>query len=816
MATDVLDNQEMKEAQRDYLDFLDDDQDQGIYQSKIRDMISENKARLIVNINDLRRRNEARAARLMNNAFMELLAFQRSLKDLVANVDATFAKQHEEFYIGLEGSFGSKHVTPRTLTSRLLGSMVCVEGIITKCSLVRPKVVRSVHYCPATKKTMERKYTDMTSLDAFPSNAIYPTKDEENNPLETEFGLSSYKDHQTITVQEMPEKAPAGQLPRSVDIILDNDLVDAVKPGDRVQVVGTYRCLPGKKGGFTSGTFRTIMIACTVKQMSKEVSPNLSADDIAKIRSFSSGRSKNVFDQLARSLAPSIHGHEYIKKAILCMLLGGVEKVLDNGSRIRGDINILLIGDPSVAKSQLLRYVLHTAPRAIPTTGRGSSGVGLTAAVTTDQETGERRLEAGAMVLADRGVVCIDEFDKMSDMDRTAIHEVMEQGRITIAKAGIHARLNARCSVLAAANPVYGRYDQYKTPMENIGLQDSLLSRFDLLFIVLDQMDPEQDREISDHVLRMHRYRDPREQEGAAMSLGGTVDVLATEDPDAVAQEDEELQVYEKHNNLLHGSKKKREKIVSKEFMRKYIHIAKAVTPVLTEEAANHIAEEYARLRSQEQMGADIARTSPVTARTLETLIRLSTAHAKARMSKAVELKDSEVAVELVQFAYFKKVLEKDKKRSKRDRDSGSEDEEEEEEEASTQRSQKTTRKRGRHGSQGSEPYSPYDFSEDQDVPEIQARTAKTRKPGREEEEAMDTTVQVDADLSAERLKEFKSSLFAVFQSAHAQSVKMTTLMDDINKGRESRFSEPEVRSALSRMQDDNQIMVADDIIFLI
>ncbi|CAJ1077313.1 DNA replication licensing factor MCM3 [Xyrichtys novacula] len=815
MATDVVDDQEMREAQRDYLDFLDDDQDQGVYQSKVRDMISENKARLIVNINDLRRRNEARAAKLMSNAFEELLAFQRALKDLVATVDATYAKQYEEFFIGLEGSFGSKHVTPRTLTSRLLGSMVCVEGIITKCSLVRPKVVRSVHYCPATKKTMERKYTDMTSLDAFPSSAIYPTKDEENNPLETEFGLSIYKDHQTITVQEMPEKAPAGQLPRSVDIILDNDLVDVVKPGDRVQVVGTYRCLPGKKGGFTSGTFRTIMIACQVKQMSKEVSPHFSADDVAKIRNFRKTRSKDLFDQLARSLAPSIHGHEYIKKAILCMLLGGVEKVLENGSRIRGDINVLLIGDPSVAKSQLLRYVLHTAPRAIPTTGRGSSGVGLTAAVTTDQETGERRLEAGAMVLADRGVVCIDEFDKMSDMDRTAIHEVMEQGRVTIAKAGIHARLNARCSVLAAANPVYGRYDQYKSPMDNIGLQDSLLSRFDLLFIVLDQMDPEQDREISDHVLRMHRYRDPREQEGAAMALGGSVDVLATDDPDAVAQEQEELQIYEKHNNLLHGTKRKKEKVLSKEFMRKYIHIAKAVTPVLTEEAANHIAEEYSRLRSQEQMGADIARTSPVTARTLETLIRLSTAHAKARMSKAVEMEDSEVAVELVQFAYFKKVLEKEKKRSRQERDSGSEEEEEAE---STQNSQKTTRKRGRRGSQGSEPLSPYDFSEDQDVPEIQAGTPKpAKKPREEEEEAMDATPQTgDSELSAERMKEFKSSLFAVFQSAHAQSVKMQTLMDNINKELQSPFTEPEVRTALARMQDDNQVMVADDIIFLI
>ncbi|CAM4689683.1 unnamed protein product [Leuciscus chuanchicus] len=814
MAAEVLDDQELREAQRDYLDFLDDDQDQGIYQSKVRQMISENKSRLIVNLNDLRRRNEKRAAKLLNNAFEELVAFQRALKDLVASIDATYAKQHEEFFVGLEGSFGSKHVSPRTLTSRLLGSMVCLEGIVTKCSLVRPKVVRSVHYCPATKKTMERKYTDMTSLEAFPSSAIYPTKDEENNPLETEFGLSIYKDHQTITVQEMPEKAPAGQLPRSVDIILDNDLVDCVKPGDRTQVIGTYRCLPGKKGGFTSGTFRTIMIACHVKQMSKEVTHYFSADDVAKIKSFCRSRSKNLFDQLARSLAPSIHGHEYIKKAILCMLLGGVEKVLENGSRIRGDINLLLIGDPSVAKSQLLRYVLHTAPRAIATTGRGSSGVGLTAAVTTDQETGERRLEAGAMVLGDRGVVCIDEFDKMSDMDRTAIHEVMEQGRVTIAKAGIHARLNARCSVLAAANPVYGRYNQYKTPMENIGLQDSLLSRFDLLFIMLDQMDPEQDREVSDHVLRIHRYRDPHEQEGAALALGGTIDALATEDPNAVQEEEEELQVYEKHNPLLHGSKKK-DRVLSKAFMRKYIHVAKALSPVLTQDAANHIAEEYSRLRNQEQLGSDIARTSPVTARTLETLIRLSTAHAKARMSKVVELLDAEIAVELVQFAYFKKVLEKERKRSRNGgQDADSEDEEEDENEA--QETPQPQRKRRRHSerrpSQGSESYDPYDFDTETDIPQIQSPA-----PARQGEEPTDTPDQNGhTELSDDRLKEFKTALLEVFRSAHAQSVGMIALMESINKSCPSPFNETEVRAALARMQDDNQVMVADDIIFLI
>ena len=535
---------------------------------------------------------------------------------------------------------------------------------------MRPKVVKSVHFCPATGKTLERQYTDLTSFEAYPSTAAYPTQDDDGNPLQTEFGLSKYKDHQTMSVQEMPEKAPAGQLPRSVDIIVDNDLVDQAKPGDRIQIIGSYRCMPGKQGGYTTGSFRTVLIANNVVLLSKEVTPNITGEDVQKCKKFSKQKG-NVFQMLAKSLAPSIHGHEYVKKALLCQLLGGVEKNLPNGTRLRGDINVLLMGDPSVAKSQLLRYVLHTAPRAITTTGRGSSGVGLTAAVTTDQETGDRRLEAGAMVLADRGIVCIDEFDKMSDMDRTAIHEVMEQGRVTISKAGIHARLNARCSVLAAANPVHGRYDPTRTPNENINLQPSLLSRFDLLFILLDTIDVDNDRKIADHVVRMHRYRNPQEQDGQVLSIAADAEVLTTKDLNEHTEEEGETPIYEKYDALLHGnSRKKTDKIVSVQFMKKYIHIAKCIKPVLSEAACEMLADEYANLRSDD-FEAGVARTQTVTARALETLIRLATSHAKARLSKVVEEEDAELAIELVQFAYFKKVLDKAGKRRKRSQGDG-------------------------------------------------------------------------------------------------------------------------------------------------
>lgn len=793
------DELQMKEYQREYFDFLDDGKEQSVYINKISDMIQQQACRLKVNINDLRKDKPSRAIALLKSSAKEILSFQRALKELVEQLDSDFGRD-KDFYIGFEGSFGSKHVTPRSLSARNLNNLICVEGIVTKCSLVRPKVTKSVHYCPATKKSMERQYSDLTSLEAYPTSGAYPTKDEEGNPLETEYGKCIYKNNQTVTLQEMPEKAPAGQLPRSIDVVCDSDLVDKCKPGDRVQVIGTYRCLPSKQAGFSSCTFRTIIISNNIKCMNTDDHPTLSASDISKIKRFSKQKRGDIFEILSRSIAPSIHGHEYIKKAVLCLLLGGVEKILENGTRLRGDINVMLIGDPSTAKSQVLRYVLHSAPRAIATTGRGTSGVGLTAAITTDKDSGERRLEAGAMVLADRGIVCIDEFDKMSDIDRTAIHEVMEQGRVTISKAGIHAKLNARCSVLAAANPVYGRYDEYKNPMDNIGMQDSLLSRFDLLFIVLDVMDPEHDARIAEFVLRMHRYRNPGEQDGEPLRVDGDVDNLATYE-DKV--DEEEMEVYVKHDNLLHGVKKNTQKICSLQFLRKYIHVAKNMTPILTREAGECISNEYAKLRTNDNLG-NKSKTLPITARALETLIRLSTAHAKARMSKTVDVQDAEAAVELVNFAYFKEQKKKEKKRKEHSEGEATDEEDEEEDPFRFDEKDRQSKrvKRSKPSEKGAEKDGSGEEMETIETPE----ESQTRQQATAAEELPETT---GGKVSEEKLESFKKFIHEIFSTGHnVEQVSLDRILEEVNASgsRPDPFDEEEVMQCIDKMMQDNQV----------
>jgi DNA replication licensing factor MCM3 len=506
--------------------------------------------------------------RLLHEPLDYLTAFDQALNEYARELPDTRLPENARLKIGLEGSFGELSCSPRSLSASLLGRIVAVQGIVTSCSLPRPKLMQSFHFCKATEMAFTREYRDMiTPGNDVPMSNAYPTEDGSGNPLTTVYQNCNYKESQSLIVQEMPELSPAGQLPRSISILLEDDLVDKVKPGDRIEIVGMYKSLGGIIGGQVSSTFKTIIYANNIKMYSKDITQTVITDrDIENIKRI--GKRRDVFDLLSRSVAPSIYGSEEIKKAILLVLVSGVEKVLGNGAHLRGDINMIMVGDPSTAKSQLLRFVINTAPMAIATTGRGSSGVGLTAAVTMDKDTGEKRLEAGAMVLADRGIVCIDEFDKMSDMDRVAIHEVMEQQTVTIAKAGIHATLNARCSVVAAANPVYGQYRENLTPHENIRLPDSILSRFDLLFIVLDEMNPERDRAISKHVLKMHRL------ENANTNPAGNEPVA----------EPVETPVFQ--TSIL----KDQQEYLTVPFIKRYIHYAKLrMQPKLTEDASQLI-----------------------------------------------------------------------------------------------------------------------------------------------------------------------------------------------------------------------------------
>jgi len=411
-----------------------------------------------------------------------------------------------------------------------------------------------------------------------------------------------------------------------------------------------------------------------------------------------------------------------------------------------------------------------------------------------------------------------DEFDKMTDIDRTAIHEVMEQGRVTISKAGIHASLNARCSVLAAANPVYGRYDQYKTPMENIGMQDSLLSRFDLLFVLLDTIDSDLDNVISDHVVRMHRYRNPKEQDGEVLAWGdSTVDMLTTFNPE---HEDKETPVYEKYDPLLHGATRKaNEQILSVEFMKKYISVVKCIKPKLTEQACELISNEYSRLRSQDSVDSDVARTQPVTARTLETLIRLSTAHAKARMAKNVAAQDARAAIELVQFAYFKKVLEKEKKQKRKRSEGGGDDESDiSDQETSRSTTQQSTRTAKRtkvvH----------YDTDDEDQVEEISTMptdsndvTTRESITAPRETPTPSTSKSTPEVITDQRLGVFKNGLQKIFRESRESSLPVERIVKYINDNSgDVAFSQGEISSALERMTNDNQIMVADEIVFLI
>ncbi|QRW27581.1 DNA replication licensing factor MCM2/3/5 family pretein [Rhizoctonia solani] len=802
----------MRDRARILQEFLEDTSrpDSTDYIAEIDTMLRLDETRLIVNVDDLRDYNAEHAIgaasldnRMNTYLHLTLLFWRVKLQYDTEKHDIS----NKEYHVGFRGSFGDHHVSPRTLRASHIGKMISLEGIVTRCSLVRPKMMRSVHYSEKTSTFYKCDYRDGTTLSSQgPTSTITPLVDPDGNPLQMEVGYSTFRDHQRISVQEMPERAPPGQLPRSVDVIMDDDLVDKCKPGDRVTLVGVYRSIGGGGG---AGGFKTLILSNNIVLLSTKsgggiAQARLTDTDIRNINKLAQKR--NIVSLLSSSLAPSIYGHDYIKRAILLLLLGGAEKNLTNGTHIRGDINILMVGDPSTAKSQLLRFVLSTASLAIATTGRGSSGVGLTAAVTTDKETGERRLEAGAMVLADRGVVCIDEFDKMSDVDRVAIHEVMEQQTVTIAKAGIHTSLNARCSVIAAANPIYGQYDVHKDPHRNIALPDSLLSRFDLLFVVTDDVEKtgtERSQTMYSACIAMYHPAMRKEHLGRhCQRFWHNNRALREYDP------------------LIHGgvapgpssrstrSAAKKPEILSIPFVKKYIQYAKAKpAPVLTQGAADWIVQVYASLRNDELEGNN-KKTSPLTARTLETLIRLATAHAKARLSSKVEEKDAMAAEEILKFALFKEVLKPERRKRRKlntgaagagaqsDEEEGSDDEMEsapQRMEMPQQQPATTTKGKG------------------DDVNGINGRMEEPSSSAAQESQPRGVALSVD---------KFRSRLSEVFQErfAEEEAIPMESVLEAINEGLpvDELFGRIEATEIAEIMTAADQIMLSDGVIYKI
>ena len=660
----------MSEYTEQELQEIDDKIIKYLSKSEIQSQISEtnktNSPRFNIDIDKMRETDPELVKSIIKNPMQVLNLIERHLneisKDLkgekIIQKQSVEEKKENPIRINCIGNLGKNLVSPRGLRAMLSNQYVGVQGIVIRTSIVRPKLVYSVHYCEETGSGSIKEYYDQMTINpsdrnlngnfqgqanGYINNAV-PTKDNNQHPLSFEYGFSKFKQFQIILVQELPERTPVGQLPRSVEVILEEDLVDKVKPGDRVEVRGVFKIISSQSTSY-SGISRNVLIATNIISLTGDIDkPNLTGEDIQNITNLS--RRNNVFDILSESIAPGIQGHSFIKRALILQLLGGTEKNLDNGTHLRGDINVLMVGDPSTAKSQFLRYILSISPNAINTTGRGSTGVGLTAAVVIDRDTGDRHLEAGAMVLGDRGIVCIDEFDKMNELDRVAIHEVMEQQTVTIAKAGIHVSLNARCSVLAAANPIYGQYVTDISASRNIGFPDSLLSRFDLCFIVLDEHSAEMDRKISERVLDNHMYT-------IDTSKFGDESEDKVIEPEIKLNENKKTIMYEKNNQNSNSNKGKKD-ILTREFLRKYIYYAKSkINPQLTKESTEFISKSWGKLREKSISNECKGKVIPITVRTLESLIRIATAFAKARLSLKVEKQDCQNALELLADSIF-------------------------------------------------------------------------------------------------------------------------------------------------------------------
>ncbi len=561
------------------------------YRERVRLMILENRNDIEVDFGDLIMFSPSLAEFVINNPDKAFEMFSEAIKRVVELEYPEYLEKFNTYVVRFRDV--PYLVKIRDIRSTHIGKLVAIEGIIVRATPPKQRMVKAVFvHEPCGNEIVVSVSGDVIEK---PSVCPFCNKSTGFKLLEEK---SEFEDFQRLVIQERPEEVPAGQLPRSIEADVHGPLVDVARPGDRVTVIGVLR-LRGQKSSRKAKTIYDIYIDVNNIIVSQRVLEEIEITKEDEERILELAKDPMIRRKIIASIAPGIYGMWDIKEAIALLLFGGVPKVLPDGTRIRGDIHVLIIGDPGTAKSQLLQYVTRIAPRAVYTTGRGSTAAGLTAAVVRDKQTGEYYLEAGALVLADGGIACIDEIDKMREEDRVAIHEAMEQQTVSIAKAGIVARLNARASVLAAGNPKYGRYLPNRSISENVNLPPTILSRFDLIFVIRDTPNLERDRSLARHITLVH---------GAPEGIRPPID------PD---------------------------------LLRKYIAYArKYIRPVLTDEARKLIEEFFVemRKRSLEVPDAPIA----ITARQLEALIRLAEAHAKMALRDRVTAEDAAEAIRLM------------------------------------------------------------------------------------------------------------------------------------------------------------------------
>ncbi|KAM6581506.1 hypothetical protein CsatA_005280 [Cannabis sativa] len=552
---------------------------------------------------------------------LEVLAiFDIVLMEMVPLIEPLFEKHIQTRIYNLKTSTSMRNLNPCDIER-----MVSLKGMVIRCSSIIPEIREAIFRCLVCGYYSEPVAVEKGRITE-PTRCL-KEECQARNSMTLVHNRCRFTDKQIVRLQETPDEILEGGTPHTVSLLMHDKLVDAGKPGDRVEVTGIYRAMTVRIGP-AHRTVKSLFKACTyidclhIKKTDKsrmlvddqmEIDNPLggNSDDIVfdekKVEELKElSKQPDIYDRLMRSLAPNIWELDDVKRGLLCQLFGGIALKLPSGANFRGDINILLVGDPGTSKSQLLQYIHKLSPRGIYTSGRGSSAVGLTAYVTKDPETGETVLESGALVLSDRGICCIDEFDKMSDNARSMLHEVMEQQTVSIAKAGIIASLNARASVLACANPSGSRYNPRLSVIDNIHLPPTLLSRFDLIYLILDKADEHTDRRLAKHIVALH-----------------------FENPESIEQDVLDLPTL----------------IAYVSYARKHIH------PQLSDEAAEDLTRGYVDLRRRGNFPGSGKKVITATPRQIESLIRLSEALARIRFSEVVKKRDVTEAFRLLEVA---------------------------------------------------------------------------------------------------------------------------------------------------------------------